>query len=209
MNTHINPQVWGPGSSFFRVERGWPEGCGGMSASFAPHRCGNKKSGSVFGWLSWLCSSAFLARTQDHAPRESRLMTASHGKALQRQRAKTRGWRGRWRGEGGGRYRWGSKYRGFYGVSNRSRYKHRFSLKTLTCVLDFQHSNPAEVCVHPPILPPALCIPRGRWEMDDRTKTVWFWSRRYNNPCPVMASERRDSVLSPQSSQDFILNVQS
>lgn len=31
-----------------------------------------------------------LARSQDPAPREGRLMTASHGKALQRHRAKER-----------------------------------------------------------------------------------------------------------------------
>ncbi len=31
-----------------------------------------------------------LARSQDPAPREGRLMTASHGKALQQQRAKER-----------------------------------------------------------------------------------------------------------------------
>lgn len=47
-----------------------------------------------------------LARSQDPAPREGRLMTASHGKALQQQR-ESRGKRdrvreGRWSGGGGG-----------------------------------------------------------------------------------------------------------
>lgn len=37
----------------------------------------------------------FLARGQDHAPRERRLMTASHGKTLQQHRAKREGQSGR------------------------------------------------------------------------------------------------------------------
>lgn len=46
-------------------------------------------------WLCfWMAVLAlyehFLARSQDPAPREPRLMTASHGKALQQQRAKER-----------------------------------------------------------------------------------------------------------------------
>lgn len=47
---------------------------------------GNKKSGSVF-WMAVLALyESSLAHSQDPAPREGRLMTASHGKALQRQR---------------------------------------------------------------------------------------------------------------------------
>lgn len=49
---------------------------------------GNKKSSSVF-WIAVLALyERFLARSQDPAPREGRLMTASHGKSLQQQRAK-------------------------------------------------------------------------------------------------------------------------
>lgn len=51
-------------------------------------------------WMAVLALyERLLARSQDPAPREGRLMTASHGKALQQQRAKerTRVGEGRWR----------------------------------------------------------------------------------------------------------------
>lgn len=104
LDTHLNKHTLVHRCEERGLVRGLPSAWlarGGVSTSFAACCCGNEKSGSVFGWLSWLCSSAFLARSQDHAPRERRLMIASHGKALQRQRAKARGRRGRLKEDGG------------------------------------------------------------------------------------------------------------
>lgn len=56
-------------------------------------------------WMAVLALyECMLARSQDPAPREGRLMTASHGKALQQQRAQERNGVGEGKdGERGGR----------------------------------------------------------------------------------------------------------
>lgn len=56
----------------------------------------------VSGWLSLALCERVLALSQDPAPGEGRLMTASHGKALQRQRAEERGIEWKRRDEEGG-----------------------------------------------------------------------------------------------------------
>lgn len=59
-----------------------------MSASYAPLW---KQEKRLCFWMAVLALyERFLARSQDPAPGEGRLMTASHGKALQQQRAKER-----------------------------------------------------------------------------------------------------------------------
>lgn len=55
-----------------------------------------------------------LARSQDPAPREGRLMTASHGKALQQQRGKGRNRVGDGRWREGGVQRWSGSDRNRY-----------------------------------------------------------------------------------------------
>lgn len=70
-----------------------------MSVSYAPLW---KQEKRLCFWMAVLALyERFLARSQDPAPREGRLMTASHGKALQQQRAKERDRveDGRWRDE--------------------------------------------------------------------------------------------------------------
>lgn len=82
-----------------------PERCRrGVSAEL-PGALETRKAALCF-WMAVLAlCECFLALSQDPAPGEGRLMTASHGKALQRQRAEERGieWKRRDEGGRGGR----------------------------------------------------------------------------------------------------------
>lgn len=90
------------------VEQCCPEGCSSVSVNYVVFW---KQEKRLCFWMAVLALyERSLARSQDPAPREGRLMTASHGKALQQQRAKERNivgegsWREGREGENKGEY---------------------------------------------------------------------------------------------------------